>query len=126
LGARLQEAVFVEAGQLFAQLRGGGHHEVVQGGVSLGAGSDRTCAGDAQHAHHFRGAVGALGLTEGFTGQHDRGGPGRVGVIGFAVAGAALPFGAADLGNGDALGAQVAREARAVVARAFDTDRDEL
>lgn len=42
--------------------------------------------------------------------------------VGFADSGAALSVGAADLPNGDACGAEVAGEACAVVAGAFDSD----
>jgi hypothetical protein len=47
-------------------------------------------------------------------------------VIGFAVAGSALPFGTPYLGDGDAISAQVPRQAGAVMAGAFDTDGNEL
>ena len=74
----------------------------------------------------FGSTVGGLGVAEGFAGQHDRGGSGRISIVGFAVACPALPFGAADLGDRDALGAQIPGQARAVVAGAFDTDDNDL
>ena len=93
----MQQAALVTAGQLFTQRRGRGDEEVLQGCVGLGAGAHRTETSDSQHAHHLRGVVGAFRLAQGFAGQHDRGGSGRISVIGFAVAGTALPFGTADL-----------------------------
>jgi hypothetical protein len=89
----VDEAVFVEAGQLFAKCRWSRHQEVLEGVVGLGSGAHHAGASHSQHAHHFRGTIGAFGLVKGVAGQHHRGGSGRVSVVWFAKAGTALPFG---------------------------------
>ena len=48
---------------------------------------------------HFGDPVGGLGVAEVFTGQHHGGCAGGIDTVGLAVAGAALPIRAADLGD---------------------------
>jgi hypothetical protein len=61
--------------------------------------------------HGLARTIGAFRLAKCVAGQHHRGRSGRVGVVRFAKAGTALPFGTPDFANGDALRAKVPGQA---------------
>ena len=90
---------FVLAGELFAQLGRCGDDEVLESVECFRSGAYGADPGDAQHPQHFGDPVGGLGVAEVFASQHDRGRAGGINTVGLAVAGAALPVGAANLGD---------------------------
>ena len=125
-GAGVDEGAAAVAAELVFERLGGGDEQVVDLVVRAGAGLGRRAARHGEHADRLDGAVSGFGHSCGVAGEHStRRGLG-VGGVGLAAPAARLAVRAVHLPHAHTRRGEVAGEAGAVAAGAFDADAAQL